>query len=111
MSTVTPAQFGGRHGPAQHATASLDAEAWSAFATAASDADFCRAWLALQCAQITSVRAALLLLRAPGADAYLPAAVWPDARRDVTYLTAAAQRALGARRGTVLGLDPDDSEG
>ena len=86
------------------------AQAWSAFAAAGSDAEFCRAWLALQCAAIAGVRAALLLLRAPGAEAFVPAAVWPDPRRDVSHLTEAAERALTARRGVVLGLEPADRE-
>src|SRR5205085_10955116 len=67
-------------------------------------------WLALQCAAIAGVRAGLLLLRTPGSEAYVPAAVWPDPRRDVRYLTEAAERALNARRGLVLGLDPAESE-
>lgn len=110
MNTVTSAPFGARDGAAQHAAPAGDAQAWSAFATAASDADFCRAWLALQCTAVSGVRAGLLLLRAPGSQAYVPAAVWPDARRDVSYLTEAAERALTARRGSVLGLEPQEQE-
>lgn len=110
MNTVTSAPFGARDGAAQHAAPAGDAQAWSAFATAASDADFCRAWLALQCTAVPGVRAGLLLLRAPGSQAYVPAAVWPDARRDVSYLTEAAERALTARRGSVLGLEPQEQE-
>lgn len=109
MNTVTTAPFGAREG-APHAAAGGDGQAWSAFATAASDAEFCRAWLALQCAAIPAVRAGLLLLRAPGAQAYVPAAVWPDPRRDVSHLTEAAERSLTARRGTVLGLEPQERE-
>jgi hypothetical protein len=87
-----------------------DSEAWSTFAAAASDAEFCRSWLALQCTTVPGVRAGLLLLRAPDAPSFVPAAVWPDARRDVGYLTEAAQRALTSRRGAVLGLEPDERE-
>lgn len=110
MNTVTTAQFGARESVAPSAAPADDAPVWAAFATAASDADFCRAWLALQCTAIPAVRAGLLLLRTPGSEAYVPAAVWPDARRDLSYLTEAAQRALTARRGTVLGLEPEECE-
>jgi hypothetical protein len=110
MTTVTSAPFGHRDGAPQQAAPSGDAQAWSSFATAASDTEFCQAWLALQCTAVAGVRAGLLLLRAPGADAYVPAAVWPDARRDVSYLTEAAERSLKGRRGTVLGLDAADGE-
>ena len=110
MTTVTPAQFGARHGAASPAAPARDAQAWSAFANAVSDAEFCQAWLALQCSEIASVRAGLLLLRPPGSETYVPAAVWPDPRRDVSYLTEAAQRALVARHGTVLGLEPEDRD-
>lgn len=107
MSTVTSAPFGAReHAPPPGA----EAQAWSAFAAAPSDAEFCKAWLALQCAAIPAVRAGLLLLRPPGTEAYVPAAVWPDPRRDVSHLTEAAERALTARRGMVLGLDPAERE-
>lgn len=110
MSTVTPAHFGSRDGAAQQAAAAGDAQAWSAFATATSDAEFCQAWLALQCTAIAGVRAGLLLMRRPGTQAYVPAAVWPDVRRDVSYLTTAAQRALTDRRGTVVGLAEAERE-
>ena len=110
MQTVTTAAFGTREGSAQHAAAPADALAWAAFATAASDAEFCRSWLALQCAAVAPVRAGLLLLRAPGAESFVPAAVWPHPLREVGHLTRAAERALTTRRGTVLGLEPGDAE-
>ena len=86
----------------------LGSEDWAAFTTAASDEAFCLSWLALQCSMIPGVRAGLLLLRDSAGQSYVPAAVWPDRRHDVTYLTEAAERALAGRRGTVLGVDPGD---
>lgn len=93
------------------ATRDLDARAWSAFTSASSDEAFCSAWLTLQCAIISGVLAGLLLLRDKRGQSYVPAAVWPDSRRDLTYLTKAAERALAERRGVVVGLDPGRSEG
>ncbi len=87
-----------------------DSQSWAAFASATSREAFCRAWLALQCAQVPKVHAALLLLREDGGEAFVPAAVWPDPRRDLSYLTRAAERTLAERRGTVLGLDKDEGQ-
>jgi len=87
------------------AASEADAHAWTAFASAASDEAFCRAWLALQCSLISGVRAGLLLLHDEDSQSYVPAAVWPDPRRDLSYLTEAAERSLAQRSGTVLGLD------
>ncbi|HYF20522.1 MAG TPA: HlyD family efflux transporter periplasmic adaptor subunit [Ramlibacter sp.] len=109
MNTVTSAPAGASEG-AQQGAGVADGAAWLAFAAAGSDSEFCAAWLALQCGAIARVRAGLLLLRAPGSDRYVPAAVWPDHRRDVSYLTEAAERSLTARRGLVLGLAPQEQE-
>ena len=89
---------------AQAATDAV-AQAWSAFASASSDDAFCSAWLTLQCSLITGVQAGLLLLHDETSQAYVPAAVWPDPRRDLSYLSEAAERSLAQRRGAVLGLD------
>jgi multidrug efflux pump subunit AcrA (membrane-fusion protein) len=111
MSSVTSAEVSnGEPVGAFDAAPPADSAAWRAFAAASSDHEFCAAWLALQCASIAGVRAALLLLRQAGSGAYVPAAVWPDARRDVSHLTEAAERALTGRRGTVLGLEDGDGE-
>src|SRR5688500_15628966 len=103
MNTVTSAQFGTRDGGAVSTVPPGDAGAWTAFTSAGSDEEFCRAWLTLQCTAIPGVRAGVLLLRADQPNAYAPAAVWPDPRRDVGYLTEAAQLSLVQRRGTVFG--------
>lgn len=82
-----------------------EAQAWTAFAAASSREGFCRAWLALQCSMVADARAGLLLLRAEDGGSFVPAAVWPDPRRDLSYLAGAAEKALAERRGTVVGLD------
>jgi GAF domain-containing protein len=87
-----------------------ESQSWSAFASAGSQNTFCQAWLALQCAQVPRVQAALLLLKEDGSEAYVPAAVWPDPTRDLSYLTRAAERALAERRGMVLGLNKDEGQ-
>jgi RND family efflux transporter MFP subunit len=93
-----------------HQDGQSEGQAWAVFASAASDEAFCRAWLALQCAQIAEVRAGLLLLQDAAGQSFVPAAVWPDSRRDLAYLTEAAQRALTERRGAVLGADASERD-
>ena len=52
---------------------------------------------------VPDAKAALLLLK--DEEAFVPAAVWPDPRRDVSYLAPAAEQALGERRGIVVGIN------
>jgi multidrug resistance efflux pump len=85
--------------------AGAQSQAWSAFASAASREGFCRAWLALQCSMVSDVAAGLLLLRDDDGQSYVPAAVWPEPRTDLSYLAGAAEQALAQRRGMVIGLD------
>ena len=73
---------------------------WGDFVAAGNAAEFCRSWLALQCAQVGEVRAALLLLE-QGSSTFVPAGVWPSDQTDVTYLAGVAQQCLGERRGLV----------
>jgi hypothetical protein len=110
IAAAVSATAAAQEGAARSGAATADAPAWATFATASSDAEFCAAWLALQCGVVVGARTGLLLLRPPGGQAYVPAAVWPDPRRDVSYLTEAAERALTARRGVVLGVDAAERE-
>jgi len=98
MSAITSNSFGN-----EAPQAGAQSQAWSAFASASSREGFCRAWLALQCSMISDVAAGLLLLKEE--QAYVPAAVWPEPRSDVSHLAPVAEQALAQRRGTVLGLD------
>jgi len=65
-------------------------------------------WLTLQCSMVRDVRAALLLLRDDAAQSYVPAAIWPDLRYDVNYLSEVAQRVLQSRSSVTIGLDPQE---
>src|SRR4051812_38591677 len=85
--------------------ARAETAAWGRFATARDDAEFYGSWLAILCAQVERVAAALLLLGPDSEGAYAPAAIWPDPTRDVQYLGTAAQAALRDRRGVVTGPD------
>jgi biotin carboxyl carrier protein len=94
-------------------TASEDSQArtWSAFTSSTSDKVFFRSWIELQCEQIEDVQSALVLLRDDaGEGSYIPAALWPDESRDLSYLGEAAQRSLAAGRGLILGKSTEDAE-
>ena len=51
----------------------------------------------------------MLLLGAPDRGPFTPVAVWPNAKHNVTHLTAAAEQALKERRGLLVKNDPSHS--
>jgi len=79
-----------------------DAQLWAVLAGTEDAQQFCQSWLAIQCRLIQSVDGGLVLLLMESEGSYAPAAVWPDVRRDMSYLTHAAQRALVEQRGLVI---------
>jgi hypothetical protein len=79
-----------------------DAQLWAVLAGTDDAQQFCQSWLAIQCRLIPSVEGGLVLLLIESEGSYGPAAVWPDVRRDMSYLTHAAQRALVEQRGLVI---------
>lgn len=78
-----------------------EAALWAVLAGASGAEEFCQSWLAIQCRLIPGVAGGVVLLQAGTDRRYVPAAVWPDVRRDMSYLTQAAQRSLMERRGLV----------
>ena len=85
--------------------ARAEAAAWANFTVAKDSTEFCTSWLAILCMQIERVGGAVLLLGPDGSGAYVPAAVWPQASRDMQYLSATAERTLNERRGVVVAAD------
>ena len=85
--------------------ARAESAAWARFSAAKDNAEFCASWLAILCLQIERVGGGLLLLGPDKDGAYVPAAVWPHAGRDLQYLSPAAERALNERRGIVVASD------
>lgn len=74
---------------------------WRAFAAPCTEGEFYQAWLALLCQQLPGISAAVVLLRSSEAGTFLPAAIWPPTPRDLSFLGAAAERALTEKRGLV----------
>jgi hypothetical protein len=78
-----------------------DAEMWRVFSAPGSEEQFCQAWLALLCQQLPGVAAGVVLLQSADANTFLPAAVWPEVARDLSFLGKVAERALVEGRGVV----------
>jgi len=74
---------------------------WARFSSPRDTSEFCASWLAILCAQIDRVSGALLVLGPDQDGGYSAAAVWPDATRNMKYLSEAAEKALKERRGIV----------
>lgn len=85
--------------------ARAESVAWARFSAARDRTEFYSSWLAILCTQIDRVNGALLLLGPDQDGAFVPAAMWPDASRDLQYLSPAAERALSERRGVVADAD------
>lgn len=91
-----------------------ESAAWAQFTAPGDAGQLYAAWLALLAGRIQRSRAALLLTRESAQGAFSVAAVWPDLRRDLQYLSPVAQRALEAREGVVAapgGEGPPGSDG
>jgi len=97
MSTAALGPPGAKPGQA----AGQESALWAVLASAADAREYCQSWLAIQCRLIPGVLGGVVLLRLPGAESYSAVAVWPDVRRDMSYLTPTAQQALMERRGVV----------
>lgn len=95
---------------ADGAHARAESAAWARFAAPAGSTDSCAGWLAILCDQVERVDAAVLLFGSGEENTYAPAAVWPDASKNVLHLGPAAQAALKERRGVVMAA-PDGGAG
>jgi biotin carboxyl carrier protein len=82
-----------------------ESAAWAQFSSPRDRAEFCASWLAILCTQVERVSSALLLVAPRADEGFVPAAMWPDASRNLQYLGPTAQRALTERRGIVTSTD------
>ena len=73
--------------------AAAEDDAWSRFSQAENAEAFCQAWLAVTCIKAGAVDG-ILVLAQPGGGGYVPAAVWPDTKRDRAKLGEAIERAI-----------------
>lgn len=78
----------------------LDRSLWSSFATARSDPVRHAAWLAILVGRVPGCTLAVLLL--PEGGSFVPAAIVPDPRRDISRLAPAAEKVLASGRPAAL---------
>ena len=76
--------------------AAAEDDAWSRFAAAGTVEAFCHGWLAVTCARIDAADG-ILVLASPDGRGFVPAAAWPDGRRDRAKLAEAVESALEKR--------------
>jgi hypothetical protein len=77
--------------------AAAEDDAWTRF-TAASDAEaFCQGWLAVTCTR-TAATDGILVLAQPGGGGFVPAAMWPDVKRDRAKLGETLEQAIGSQQ-------------
>lgn len=79
-----------------------EAALWSGLAAARDTAELCQRWLAIQCRMIAGVAGAVVLVRDERALNFAVTAVWPEVRRDMSYLGRTAQQAIVDRRTVVV---------
>lgn len=84
-----------------------DAALWRAFSAPVTEADFCHAWLALLCRQLPGIDAGVVLLQSRQSNTFLPVAVWPEVKRDMSHLGKVAERALVEGKGVVHRTEDD----
>ena len=72
-----------------------EASLWAALASATGTADFCRAWLDLQCARTPGASGGLILLE-DGVQSYAPLAAWPARPSNIDPLRTAGEAALAS---------------
>ncbi len=75
---------------------------WRQHAAAQSSDAYLRSWLALQCSMVAGAARGVLLLGAPDAGPYAPAAFWPAAQNASPLLADISSRTLEARRGIAM---------
>lgn len=86
--------------------AAAEDDAWARFASADNAEVFCQAWLGVTCLK-AGASDGILVLAQPGAGGFVPAAVWPDARRDRARLGEAIERAI--RENTLVVVPAGDN--
>jgi len=76
--------------------AAAEDDAWARFSSAASVEAFCHGWLAVTCIR-AEAGDGILVLASPEGKGFVPAAAWPDGRRDRAKLAETIERCLEQR--------------
>ncbi len=76
--------------------AAAEDDAWTRFSGAASVEAFCHGWLAVTCIRAEAADG-ILVLASPEGKGFVPAAAWPDGRRDRAKLAETIEQCLAQR--------------
>jgi hypothetical protein len=85
-------------------TDSSIAELWTRFTSAASQDDYLRTWLALQCSRISNATQGVLVMGNPETDSFAPVSKWPEEGGEVERLADVSDRVLDERCGLLVEL-------
>lgn len=89
----------------------LEHTLWAQFLNASSGEGFVRAWLGLQCRNITGATAAVVVLGEPEVGPFTPVATWPGTDDVSNALMQAANEALSKKQSVVVGAAQGGSGG
>src|SRR5262245_27789958 len=79
---------------------------WTGLADAGNEAEFCSAWLASQCANISGLAAGLLMMPPPARGRSVASTSWPDRNPYLHDLMRIAERAALERQAVALSGRP-----
>ena len=74
---------------------------WQILTSIENTADFYHTWLSHLEKKLVGVKVAVVLLISPEDGAFAPVAIWPDAKRDISYLSDAAESAITQHKGLI----------
>ncbi|MFH1984004.1 MAG: HlyD family efflux transporter periplasmic adaptor subunit [Pseudomonadota bacterium] len=92
---------------AEEPSGGIDPELWARFAEAGGREDYCRCWLAIQCALIANAVQGVVVLAQPGGEGFTPVAKWPETGADPARIAEVTERAIEARCGLLVTLAPE----
>lgn len=76
--------------------AAAESDAWQRFSSATSVEAFCQGWLAVTCTR-TGASDGILVLASPDGRGFVPAAAWPESRKDRAKLAESIEKCLEKR--------------
>lgn len=88
----------------------LEPALWRQLSDAESDADFCFAWLQLQCRMIQGVHSGVVFLESSTDESYVPVAYWPQSFSFHEQFSTVVDRLLVEQKGVVLRSSVASSE-
>ncbi|MCP3877214.1 MAG: HlyD family efflux transporter periplasmic adaptor subunit [Sulfitobacter sp.] len=95
-----------KSGGAQDKPTTLDSGLWASFVNAGDDAAFLTSWLALLLTKLPGATLGIVMKADPAQGAFVPAAIAPDPRRDLTVFQAVVEKVAASGRPAIDGESP-----